>query len=985
MGTRVGRTVIAAVAVGTLLLLGNFALSYSNTRELRAQSARVLHSNEILLGLDNVLTLAKDAETGQRGYIITGRPEYLVPYRTAVATIGTQLDALARLIAGDSAMEALLVDARRRVGAKLGELALTVELRDRKGFDLTRDVIALGSGQAEMDALRKTMAEMARHETGELLAREAAAGRAYRSALISETVASVAALLALLGFAFLLARHLAARDRAVATIAAQSERLRITLASIGDAVITTDVSGRVVNLNPVAESLTGWSNAEAAGEPLDRVFDIVNESDRERADNPATRALLEGRVVGLANHTLLIRKDGAELPIDDSAAPIRGGDGQVVGCVLVFRDISGRKANELALGEARARLQRVVTDMAIPTMVYAEDGRVLLVNRAWTAITGYTADELTTLPEWTRRAYGTRAAMMNTVIGALFALTESVDNGEREITTASGEKRIWHFITAPIGRDDLGLRMLVTNAIDVTESRRLDAVVVASEARMRLAMEAAEYGGWEWDRQSDEMIWSDKTRELLGIGPDEPVSFEQFQLHIHPDDRERRERAITAAWTSGVHANEYRIVRPDGEVRWLSSRGRVVRGPDGSERMLGVIGDITEERKLVAALQDADRRKDEFLATLAHELRNPLAPLRNSLAILQRSRSDATTFDKAGAVMERQLGQLVRLIDDLLDVSRLSLDKLTLRVEVTDLAAIVEHAVEACRPAAERAGHVLEVSVPEHPVRLYGDRVRLAQVFANLIGNACKFTPDGGRIVVAARQEGESVVVSVKDDGIGIDGAEIDGVFEMFSQIDHPLERSRGGLGIGLTLVRRLVEMHGGSVVATSAGLDRGSEFVVTLPLAGELRDIAAPIVAAPDVAAPDAAATDVAAPSPSGLQILVVDDNRDSADSLALLLALAGHETHIARDGPQALARAEALRPEAILLDLGLPGLSGYEVCRRLRAEPWARATPIIAVTGWGQDEDRQRSKEAGFDGHLVKPIVLAELAALLGERTVR
>ena len=378
------------------------------------------------------------------------------------------------------------------------------------------------------------------------------------------------------------------------------------------------------------------------------MFRIVNESTREPVENPATRVLREGRVVGLANHTLLIRKDGAELPIDDSAAPIRGGDGAVLGCVLVFRDISVRKASELALGEAWARLQRVVTDMAIPTMVYAEDGRVLLVNRAWTTITGYGADELTTLPEWTRRAYGARAAMMNTVIGALFALTESIDNGEREITTAAGEKRIWHFITAPLGRDELGRRMLVTNAIDVTERRRLDAAVVASEARMRLAMDAAGYGGWEWDRQSGEMIWSDKTRELLGIGPDEPVSFEQFQLHIHPDDRERRERAITAAWTSGVHGNEYRLVRPDGEVRWLSSRGRVIRGPDGSERMLGVIGDITEQKNLVAALQDADRRKDEFLATLAHELRNPLAPLRNSLSILQRSRARRDDLRQGG-------------------------------------------------------------------------------------------------------------------------------------------------------------------------------------------------------------------------------------------------------------------------------------------------------------------------------------------------
>jgi CheY-like chemotaxis protein/nitrogen-specific signal transduction histidine kinase len=401
----------------------------------------------------------------------------------------------------------------------------------------------------------------------------------------------------------------------------------------------------------------------------------------------------------------------------------------------------------------------------------------------------------------------------------------------------------------------------------------------------------------------------------------------------------------------------------------VSSRGRVLRGADGRERMLGVIGDITEQKKAEQALKDADRRKDEFLATLAHELRNPLAPLRNSLAILQRSAGDAELLDKAGGVMERQLGHLVRLIDDLLDVGRISLDKLALRLEPTDLAAVIEHAVEGCRSAAERAGHAIELRLPEFAVKLQADRARLSQVFSNLIGNACKFTPDGGHIRVEARVEGERAVVAVRDDGIGIDAGDLDRVFDMFAQLDDSLERAHGGLGIGLTLVRRLVEMHGGTVVAKSAGLGAGSEFVVTLPLA--------PVRAA----APAPAAADGAAAVAQRMRMLVVDDNGDSAESLALLLSLAGHETHIARDGPEALTRADALRPDAVLLDLGLPGLSGYEVCKRLRVEPWARAIPIIAITGWGQAEDRRRSKEAGFDAHLVKPVVLNELTALLEE----
>jgi len=968
MRTRAGRIVIAAAAIGTAVLVGNAAVSVYHTAVLRNESAAVLHSNELLLALDNVLSLVKDAESGQRGYVITGRAEYLEPYRAAIASIPAQLDLLERLAGDDPVQRRLMADVRRRVGAKLGELELTVGLRDRKGFDLTRDVIALGAGRAEMEALRATAAEMAAHEAQRVTARQAVADATYRAALVSEVLAALAALAALIGLSIVLARHLRARDEAQALISAQGERLRVTLESIGDAVIATDLEGRISNLNRVAESLTGWRAEEARGQPLETVFCIVNETTREPVENPATRALHDGVIVGLANHTVLIGRDGSETPIDDSAAPIRDPEGRVHGAILVFRDITERKAAEREIREAQARLQRVVTDMAIPTMVFAEDGEIVLVNAAWTSISGYAAAELRTLSTWIRKAYGERAEAMNSVIAGLFDLEESVDSGEREITTASGEKRIWHFVTAPIGRDATGRRMLVTNAIDVTERRRLEQVLAEKEARTRLAMEAANYGGWEWDRRSGEMIWTDKMRELLDVDADAPTSFELFQQRLHPDDRAARERAVGEAWVTGMLAAEYRLIRRDGELRWISSRGRVITSADGNQRMLGVVGDITEQKRALAALEDADRRKDEFLATLAHELRNPLAPLRNSLAILQRSADDPATFAKASGVMERQLSHLVRLIDDLLDVSRISLDKLTLRVELADLGAVIEHAVEAIRPAAERAGHVLDVHLPERPIKLQADRARLSQVFSNLIGNACKFTPDGGRVVIDARVAGANAVVSVRDNGIGIDPGRIGGVFEMFAQIDSSLERAHGGLGVGLTLVRRLVGMHGGSVVASSAGLGQGSEFVVTLPVTQDA--VVAATRGAPSAAAPA-----------ERRRMLVVDDNGDSAESLALLLSLAGHETHVAHTGPEALDRADALRPDAVLLDLGLPGLSGYEVCRRLRAAAWAREIPIFAITGWGQADDRQRSKEAGFDAHLVKPVVFGELTALLDE----
>ena len=469
----VGRIVIAAAAIAAAVLVGNAAVSIYHTAALRNESAAVLRSNDLLLALDNVLSLVKDAESGQRGYVITGDPQYLAPYRAAVASIQAQMDALERLAREDPVQQRLMADVRRRVGAKLGELEVTIGLRDRKGFDLARDVIALGAGRAQMEALRATAASMAAHEAQRLAARQAAADATYRTALFSETLALLAALAALVALSIVLLRHLRARDDSQALIAAQGERLRVTLESIGDAVITTDLDGRVSSLNRVAESLTGWRLEEAPGQPLEAVFRIVNESTRAPVENPATRALRDGVIVGLANHTLLIRRDGSETPIDDSAAPIRDPEGRVHGCILVFRDISERKAAEREIHEAQARLQRVVTDMAIPTMVFADDGEIVLVNAAWTGISGFDAADLRTLPAWTRNAYGERAEAMDAVIAKLFDLEESVDNGEREIATASGEKRIWHFVTAPIGRDAKGRRMLVTNAIDVTERRRL--------------------------------------------------------------------------------------------------------------------------------------------------------------------------------------------------------------------------------------------------------------------------------------------------------------------------------------------------------------------------------------------------------------------------------------------------------------------------------------------------------------------------------
>jgi signal transduction histidine kinase/ActR/RegA family two-component response regulator len=425
------------------------------------------------------------------------------------------------------------------------------------------------------------------------------------------------------------------------------------------------------------------------------------------------------------------------------------------------------------------------------------------------------------------------------------------------------------------------------------------------------------------------------------------------------------------------------------------------QGGDESERILVSIEDITERRQIEEALE-ADRHKNEFLAMLAHELRNPLAPIRNSLALLRRfadaQREDEGLENEASQrprrraldrgpsirsavdVMERQVGQMVRLVDDLLDVSRISRGRMELRREVIDLAAVVQHAVEGTRPLVESRSQQLAVTLPSEPVYLDADPIRVAQVVGNLLNNASKFTGEGGRIELTVSPDSShevsgaarGVVIRVRDTGVGIAPDQLSRIFDMFVQVDSSLGHSAAGLGIGLTLVRTLVEMHGGSVEVHSGGLGQGSEFVVHLPTVGAGREPPPGPTATEPIAA-------------DRLRVLVVDDNRDSADSLAMLLRLRGHDTHTAYDGLAAVESAARLHPDVVVLDIGLPGLDGYEAARRIRRERPGRDLLLVALTGWGQDEDRRRSEEAGFDTHLTKPLDHVALLRLLAESRAR
>lgn len=470
--------------------------------------------------------------------------------------------------------------------------------------------------------------------------------------------------------------------------------------------------------------------------------------------------------------------------------------------------------------------------------------------------------------------------------------------------------------------------------------------------------------------------WNRAAERHFGYTAEEAIG--RHISFLIPPDRIEEEDLIIARLRSGERVDHFDTVRvaKDGKAIEVSLTISPIR--DRSGRIIGaskIAREITERKRMeqdllayAAEMSDLDRRKNEFLAILAHELRNPLAPIRNALQIMRVTEHDAVSPEIE--MMERQVGQLTRLVDDLLDISRITSGKIELRRDSFDIRAVVMQALEAAHPNCESNEIDLVVSVPERPVHISGDPARIAQVVGNLLNNACKFTSKGGSVHLLFEADEDRVVIKVRDTGIGIAQDKLLHIFEMFVQADTSLERSGGGLGIGLTLVRDLVEMHGGIVSAHSEGLGKGSEFVIELPVSAAVPD-------GPEI---DELSAEMQKDR-VGRKILVVDDNMDSAESLAVLLELSGHEVRIANDGVDAVKATDQFRPEVVLLDIGLPRMNGYEAARVIRARPWGRDVTLFALTGWGQQEDRERSKAAGFDGHLVKPVDHVDLLKRLSD----
>jgi PAS domain S-box-containing protein len=630
--------------------------------------------------------------------------------------------------------------------------------------------------------------------------------------------------------------QMAGRERVEDLLRRQTETLQVTLASIGDAVMVTDADGRITFLNSTAEQITGWSSADARGRALSEVFRIVNELTGNPVEDPVAKVLQSGAIIGLANHTVLISRDERRIPIDDSAAPIRMPSGELVGVVLIFRDISERRTAEH--------------------------------TRAWLA-----------------------------------AVVQSSD--------------------------------------DAIVSKTLDGIITS------------------WNRGAE---------QLFGYGENEIIG--KPITTIIPAELHAEEHDILARLRRGERLDHFDTVRLTKGGRRLDVSLTVSPIRDEHGTVIGAsktARDIRERKRAEEQLRSADRQKDEFLATLAHELRNPLAPIRNATALICRTELSPTART-ACEIIERQVRLMSHLVDDLLDVSRITAGRVRLQLEALELDAAVALAIESCKPALEASQHELQVEKVSEDVWVRGDRVRLPQVFSNILSNAVRYTPPGGRIRVRIERENGHGVVSITDTGVGIPAAMLQRIFDLFVQVDRSYESTGGGLGIGLSLSKRLISMHGGSIEAHSTGAGQGSEFIVRLPSI--------------DVPREGQALRTPAEPAPKNVhqRVLIADDNQDAAQSLAMLIQLLGHETRAVHDGEAALQAAEEWHPTLVILDIGMPRLNGYLTVQRMLSRPWASATRFVALTGWGQEGDRQKASEAGFHRHLIKPVdpeILAELLA--------
>jgi PAS domain S-box-containing protein len=744
-------------------------------------------------------------------------------------------------------------------------------------------------------------------------------------------------------------------------------RLLVEQVRHGAATLTTD--GAIIYCNRRFAELLGRPVKSLLGKPIGGF--VAPDS------RPLLEALLrDGQTAEVQGEVLLQRADGPA-PAYLNFSPLHEG---ALGLCLMVTDLSEQrhyqelKRTQVALRDSERRFREMID--ALPVAIYTTDlqGRLTHFNSAAVEFSGR-APEIG-VDSWcvTWKLYRPDGTPLPSAECAMALVLKEgcAVGGEETIAERPDGTRVWFMsYPRPLLNTEGRLVGAINMLLDITERKQGE----QAAALLSAIVDSSDDAIISKDLNGIITSWNQSAERLFGYSAEEAIG--QSITMLIPADRPDEEAEILNRLKRGERVDDFDTIRirKDRSLVQVSLTISPIR--DSERRIVGaskIARDITARKKMEAALKEADRRKDEFLATLAHELRNPLAPIRNAVQILKVKGPPDPELKWGREVIDRQVQVMARLLEDLLDVSRISRNRLELRKERVELVTVVEAALETSRPVIEAGSHELTVALPPEPIPLEADPVRLAQVFTNLLNNAAKYTEEGGRIRLSVERQGSDVKVSVLDNGIGIIAEMLPRVFDIFAQSPRALLRSPGGLGIGLSLVKGLVELPGGSIEARSEGAGRGSEFVVRLPVA-----VAKPLPAA-------APPKEDGEPKPATkCRILIVDDNEDSADSLAMLLKIKGYEVETAYDGVQAVEAAGTLRPNVVLLDIGMPKLNGYDACWRIRQQPWGQGMFLIALTGWGQEEDRRRTEEAGFNQHMVKPVDPAALMKLLASLSVQ
>jgi PAS domain S-box-containing protein len=742
----------------------------------------------------------------------------------------------------------------------------------------------------------------------------------------------------------------------------QAEDARVRLAAIvdssTDAIIGKDLNSIITSWNEAATRLFGYTTQEAVG----RSVTMLIPSERPDEETAILEHIRQGRRIEHFE-TVRRRKDGTLLDVSLTVSPILNSQGQVVGASKIARDITERRRAEARIQASEVRYRRLFESARDGILMLDFDTRKIIdVNPFMSEFLGYTRDEFLGKELWEIGLFGDQGADQ----AAFRELRETgyLRYEDLPLQTKQGMRREVDVVSNLYSED--GPDVIQCNIRDVTERKRVQEALQRSEEQYRTLFTSIDEGFCVFEMLYDE-DGQPMDYRFVEVNP----AFEKHTGLKHAEGKTIRE--LVPSHEQYWFDNYGQVVatgeavrvenRAEGLNRWFDVYAFRLGGPE-SRRVAAIFSDVTDRKRAEQALKDADRRKNEFLAMLAHELRNPLSAISNAVELSNRAAADSATAEWGRDVIKRQVGNLSHLVSDLMDVSRINQGKVRLRKGPVELGPIISRAVAMVRHHIDGRKHELQVSLPHEPVWLDADPTRLEQVFANLLNNAAKYTEPGGRIAVLAERREQEVVIAVKDTGVGISPEMLQKVFDLFTQVERSSDRSQGGLGIGLTVVRSLVEMHGGSVSASSTP-GEGSVFAVRLP-----------VIETPAAERPESA---VDKPTTAPRRILIVDDNPDTAQSMAWLLKHAGHRVEVAHDGRSAIDAARDQRPDIMLLDIGLPGMDGYGVARRIRQDEGCKDTVIIGMSGYSQEDDRRRSREAGFNHHLAKPVDYESLIALI------